>query len=62
MPWEAIASISTLVSAFVIAVAAVFAFAQIRQLRASRQLAGFLEIVRAFHSPDIQAARNFVAS
>lgn len=41
-----------------------FAFAQIRQLRASRQLAGFLEIVRAFHSPDIQAEqyRNELSS
>jgi hypothetical protein len=62
MSWEALSAIGSFSSAFVIAATAAFALIQIRQLRRSTQLHGFLELVREFHSHDIQAARKYVAT
>lgn len=62
MSWEALSAIGSLVSGLVIAASAVAAIIQIRQLRASTQLQGFVDLVRDYHSADVQAARRFVAT
>lgn len=60
MNWEALSAIGSFLSAAVIAATAIVAVIQIRQLRASNQLEGFIELFRELEAPDMVAAEEFI--
>lgn len=60
MTWEAVTAIAALLSAGVIAVSAVFALRQVKQLSRAAQLDGTMRIFAHFIDPEFIKARNFV--
>jgi hypothetical protein len=60
MSWELISVVVSIVSAAILAAAAIAAVIQIRHLRAGNQLEGFLAISRELDSPELLHARAFV--
>lgn len=62
MSWEGIGTIATVVSTVVIAATAIAAIIQIRQLRLATQLEGFLALHSEYASPEMYAAREYVAN
>lgn len=59
MSWDAITALGTLLSAVVVAVAALAALVQIRHLRAANQLEAILGIYETFNSNEMVMARRF---
>ncbi len=62
MSWESIGTIATVVTTVVIAATAIAAVVQIRQLKLATQLEGFLALHREYASPQMYAAREYVAN
>jgi hypothetical protein len=60
MNWAAVAAIGRILSAAVIAVSALFALRQVRQLQRATQLDGTMRVFAQFSDPEFIAARNFV--
>lgn len=60
MDWAAVAAIGSIFSAVVIAVSALFALRQVRQLQRATQLDGTMRVFAQFSDPEFIAARNFV--
>jgi hypothetical protein len=61
MTWEALGAMGSILSACVIAVTGVFAYRQLRALRQSAQLEGFLHLQKEFYSPEMSDARDFAS-
>ena len=62
MTWEAITATATVVTTVVIAATAIAAIVQIRQLKLATQLEGFLALHHEYSSPEMYAARQYVAN
>ncbi len=62
MSWEAISAGATVVTTVVITATAIAALIQIRQLKLATQLEGFLALHREYASPEMYAAREYVAN
>jgi len=62
MTWEGISGAATVVTTLVIAATAIAAIVQIRQLKLATQLEGFLALHKEYGSPEMYAAREYVAT
>ncbi len=62
MSWEAISAGAAVVTTVVITATAIAALIQIRQLKLATQLEGFLALHREYASPEMYAAREYVAN
>ena len=62
MTWEALTATATVITTVVIAATAIAAIVQIRQLKLATQLEGFLALHREYASPEMYAAREYVAN
>ena len=62
MTWEAVSAAAAVVTTAVITATAIAALIQIRQLKLATQLEGFLALHREYASPEMYAAREYVAN
>src|SRR5579864_842378 len=62
MTWEAISAGAAVVTTVVITATAIAALIQIRQLKLATQLEGFLALHSEYASPEMYAAREYVAN
>lgn len=62
MSWEALTALASVASALIVLVASAAAVLQLRHLRLANQLQAYLDIMTAFQSPEMSAARHFLAT
>ncbi len=58
--WEATTALASVASALIVLVASAAAVLQLRHLRLANQLQAYLDIKKAYDSPEFQAARHFL--
>ena len=62
MSWEALTALASVASALIVLVASAAAVLQLRHLRLANQLEAYLDIMTSFQSPEMTAARSFLAT
>lgn len=62
MSWEALTALASVASAVIVLVASIAAVLQLRHLRLANQLQAYLDIMMSFQSPEMTAARHFLAT
>jgi hypothetical protein len=60
--WEALTALASVASALIVLVASIAAVLQLRHLRLANQLEAYLDIMTSFQSPEMTAARHFLAT
>jgi hypothetical protein len=60
--WEALTALASIASALIVLVASTAAVLQLRHLRLANQLQAYLDIMTSYQSPELTAARHFLAT
>ncbi len=60
--WEAVTALASVASALIVLVASTAAVLQLRHLRLANQLQAYLDIMTSYQSPEMTAARHFLAT